>query len=78
MTSGNAAQYEASRDRDGIPAVASPFLVEHPGVILAVNEAFGGSAHLWAEEAVRLEDGRTGASSVWDVRLGPADERPAD
>jgi len=77
VTRGNVAQYEASRDRDDIPAVASPFLVEHPGVILAVNEAFGGSAHLWAEKSVRLADGRTGASSVWDVQLGPADEHPA-
>lgn len=77
VTSGNAAQYKAARDKDFIPAVASPFLVEHPGVILAVDEAFGGSAHLWAEDPVRLPDGRTGASSIWDVHFGPADELPA-
>ena len=42
-----------------------------------VDEAFGGSAHLWAEDPVRLPDGRTGASSIWDVHFGPADELPA-
>lgn len=42
----------------------------HPGVILAVDEKFGRSAHLWAEESITLEDGRVGRSTIWDVSIG--------
>jgi Methyltransferase domain len=42
----------------------------HPGVILAVEEKFEGSAHLWAEETIKLDNGLTGTSSIWDVSVG--------
>lgn len=42
----------------------------HPGVILAVADKFGTSAHLWAEELITLEDGTVGRSTVWDVSVG--------
>jgi hypothetical protein len=45
------------------------FPVVHPGVILAVDEKFGSSVHLWAEETITLEDGKSGRSTVWDVSI---------
>ena len=39
----------------------------HPGVILAVHERFGESAHLWMEEVITLEDGSRGLSTIWDI-----------
>ena len=41
----------------------------HAGVILAVEEAFGTSAHLWSEEEVSQGDGNIGKSMIWDVRI---------
>jgi hypothetical protein len=46
------------------------FPVVHPGVILAVDEKFGSSVHLWAEEIITLEDGNSGRSTIWDVSIG--------
>lgn len=47
------------------------FLDLHPGVVLAVGEAFGDRCHLWAEEPpFTLPDGSPGHSSVWDIQLG--------
>lgn len=59
----------ASRALDTVPARRGPFAVSHPGVVIAVHEAFGRQAHLWAEEEIELADGRRGRSSLWDVRL---------
>ncbi len=39
----------------------------HPGPILAVDEAFSGSAYLWAEEPIRLDNNYWGYSTIWDV-----------
>jgi len=41
----------------------------HLGVILAVNEKFGKSSHLWAEDTITLEDGTLGKSTIWDIRV---------
>jgi hypothetical protein len=48
----------------------SDFRQIHPGVILAVDQKFGSSAHLWAEELIVLEDGKVGKSTIWDVSIG--------
>jgi predicted O-methyltransferase YrrM len=37
----------------------------HPGPILAVAEKFGNAARLFAEEPVRMDDGREGYSTIW-------------
>ena len=57
-----------NRDLDTLPARRGPFPVNHPGVVVAVHEAFGRTAHLWAGEQIELADGRRGRSSLWDVR----------
>lgn len=43
------------------------FPIVHPGPVLAVDEAFSGSAHLWAEEQIRLDNNCWGSSTIWDV-----------
>ncbi|MCH8293020.1 tetratricopeptide repeat protein [Candidatus Poribacteria bacterium] len=48
----------------------------HPGVILAVNEKFGKSAHLWAEDTITLEDGTLGRSTIWDIKVCEVRARP--
>lgn len=58
-----------NRDRDTLPSRRGAFAVNHPGVVVAVHETFGKSVHLWAEETIRLADGREGRSSLWDVRV---------
>jgi len=39
----------------------------HAGVVLAVDEHWGRTAHLWAEEDLQLPTGQTGRSTIWDV-----------
>lgn len=41
----------------------------HPGTILAVDEKFKGSAHLFAEEIITLEDTLIGRSTIWDISI---------
>lgn len=57
-----------NRDRDAVQC-QGVFAAVHPGVILAVGEKFGGSAHLWAEEMIQLEDGSSGRSTIWDFTV---------
>ena len=58
-----------NRHLDTLPARRGAFAVNHPGVVVAVHEAFGRAVHLWAEEQIELSDGRRGRSSLWDVRF---------
>ncbi len=69
LTEANKDFYFAHRHADTVPAMHPPFQVNHPGVILAVHEAFGSAAHLWAEEEIALPDRRTGRASIWDVTI---------
>jgi predicted O-methyltransferase YrrM len=41
----------------------------HPGVVLAVTEAFGETVQLWAETVLNLANGTPGRSSVWWILL---------
>ena len=59
----------ANRYEDHIPGVGTPFAVIHPGVVVAVEEAFCGKAHLWAEEPPLLTDGTIGRATLWDIVL---------
>ncbi|WP_298254065.1 class I SAM-dependent methyltransferase [Bradyrhizobium sp.] len=64
---------EANRDllwkaRNGDHIPGGPLFRDwHPGVILAVDEVFGGAARLWAEKGVTLPDGRHGPGTLWDL-----------
>jgi hypothetical protein len=55
----------ASRDLDHIPGDGTPFSVIHPGVVLAVEEAFAGSANLWADQVLIRPDGVDGRATLW-------------
>jgi predicted O-methyltransferase YrrM len=59
----------AARDLDHIAGTGTPFAVIHPGVVLAVNEAFGDAANLWAERPLSRPDGTNGRPTLWDVVL---------
>jgi predicted O-methyltransferase YrrM len=52
---------------DSIAGDGTSFAAIHPGVVLAVDEAFGGGAHLWSEEVMQRSDGTTGRATIWDV-----------
>lgn len=52
---------------DSITGVGTPFAAVHHGVVLAVDEAFGGGAHLWSEDLMQRSDGTTGRATIWDV-----------
>ncbi len=65
----NSSHFSLHRNADSVAALAPPFLVNHPGVILAVHENFGHKAHLWAEEELILSDGRPGRATIWDVMV---------
>lgn len=58
----------SSRDADHIAGDGTPFSVIHPGVVVAVDEAFNGSANLWAETPLRRDDGTCGRATLWDIR----------
>lgn len=47
----------------------SYFRVIHPGVILAVDDAFDGKAHLWAEDLVMFSNGGVGPATLWDLQI---------
>jgi hypothetical protein len=59
----------AARDEDSIPGTGSEFAAIHPGVVLAVEEAFGMHVHLWAEETMLRSDGTTGRATLWDISI---------
>lgn len=65
----------ASLSRDSIPGVGTEFLAIHPGVVAAVDEAFGGAANLWAEFPFRKSEGRIGRATIWDNRAWSPGER---
>ena len=56
-------------DVDAIPGDGTSFAVIHPGVVLAVEEAFTGRAHLWSEEELRRPDGSVGRATIWDIAI---------
>jgi len=69
VTKDNRAVLEESCAEDNIPSLIPTFLVNHPGVILAVNNAFGDDVSLFAEEVLESKDGsEKGASTIWYVR----------
>jgi hypothetical protein len=57
----------AARRVDHISGTGTPFAVIHPGVVLAVDEAFAGSANLWADELLQRPNGTCGRATLWDV-----------
>jgi len=69
LTDANRALMAGNRHLDTVPGTGTVFSVNHPGVILAVAEAFGAAAHLWAEESLELADRRRGRATIWDVRV---------
>ena len=58
-----------NRDADTIPGTGTAFVSIHPGSMLAVHEAFDGTAYLWAETLLRAADGTAGVSTIWFVSL---------
>jgi hypothetical protein len=58
----------ASLNVDHISGNGTPFSVIHPGVVVAVDEAFSGLANLWAESPFLREDGTVGRATLWDNR----------
>jgi predicted O-methyltransferase YrrM len=58
----------SSRDADHISGEGTPFSVIHPGVVVAVDELFDGSANLWAETPICRADGTYGRATLWDIR----------
>ncbi len=56
---------EANKAADCIPAERFPQI--HPGCILAVDEAFGGKARLFAEQPFVQDDGSPACSTIWYV-----------
>lgn len=67
VTNQNRSTLSANAAGDTIEMNGDPFRHVHPGSALAVNEAFGNSARLWAETALTLPDGTPGRSSIWWV-----------
>ena len=65
VTAANRAILLANVASDGCEIDGAPFRHVHPGTVLAVEEAFGGAAQLWAEATLTLPDGTQGRSSVW-------------
>jgi predicted O-methyltransferase YrrM len=65
----------SSRDMDHIPGDGTPFSVIHPGVVVAVDEAFAGSAHLWSEVPLPRADGTFGRATLWNVLQSPPGRR---
>lgn len=71
VTVGNVQRYTQARDQDYVSGEGTPFLINHPGVILAVDSFFKSSVHLWAEESLELEGGQKGPATIWDLCVGP-------
>jgi predicted O-methyltransferase YrrM len=59
----------ANMHKDALPMNGIAFAAIHPGSVLAVDEAFGLKARLWAEEQPFPEDqeGPVGRSTIWYV-----------
>lgn len=68
LTTANQTRYRDNREADHIDGAGTPFAANHPGVIVAVHEAFDGGAHLWADEPAELLPGN-GRATLWDVRV---------
>jgi predicted O-methyltransferase YrrM len=66
VTPENRGLLEKSRDLDCIQIAGTAFLHIHPGVVLAVDEVFGGNAFLFGEHPITL-DGRVDRSSIWSA-----------
>jgi len=58
----------AGLSRDTIPG-NDRFREIHAGVVVACHEAFGDRHELWAETPVPADDGTTGRSTIWFVRV---------
>ena len=67
VTAENRSVLLANVSSDGCEIPGAPFRHVHPGTVLAVDEAFGGAARLWAETTLTLADGTHGRSSIWWV-----------
>jgi Methyltransferase domain len=61
--------FEKSKSLDTIRIVGARFLDSHPGVILAVDEAFTGAASLFTEEQLPSDQMAIGPSSIWHVTV---------
>ena len=59
----------AARNEDFIHLEGFRFAGVHPGVVLAVHEAFQGRATLWALRDL-LAPGLSGRSSIWSITPG--------
>jgi hypothetical protein len=68
---GRPQHFDRNRLLDNIHNDTAPgnnrFSVVHPGPVLAVDEAFNGQAHLWAEEIILGPKGIVGRSTIWDL-----------
>ena len=57
----------SNKNKDTLEEEDGIFRHIHPGVILAIHKKFMGRAHLWAEDIIKLEDGKMGRSTIWDI-----------
>lgn len=57
------------RNSEHISGNGTHFSVIHPGVIIAVEEAFNGKANLWADAPFQKIDGSIGRATIWNTRL---------
>jgi methyltransferase family protein len=67
VTPENSDRLAAHRELDAITGEGTVFAAIHPGSIIAVDEAFSGSATLWAEHPLTLDDGTRGYSAIWHI-----------
>jgi predicted O-methyltransferase YrrM len=67
-TSQNQDRLWSAKDDDAVDGTGTPFLVIHPGVVLAVHETLQGKANLGAEDFVTV-NGVRGRSSIWWKRV---------
>lgn len=67
----------SSLNIDHISGDGTPFSVIHSGVVVAVDEAFNGSANLWAETPFLRANGTLGRATMWDNRSPSTVERQA-
>lgn len=56
-----------AKEDDCIDGQGTVFAAIHPGVVVAVEEAFEGAAHLWGEHSLLRDDGSKGYSTIWDI-----------
>jgi predicted O-methyltransferase YrrM len=67
VTDENRRLLQENQEADTIRGIGTRFRKLHPGSMLAVDEAFAGTANLWAERTVELADGTPGLSTIWFV-----------